>query len=114
MQVRITKSTLPTYWYSDKIGEHFTVEYTGDYFVVLGTRNVIDFDDCKLVHDNEQIKVETKDDKLFTAAVAAMRGCLANHTMVDTFSPSATEAVAKFAWGFAEALIKEGKERKHL
>lgn len=56
----------------------------------------------------------TKDDKLFTAAVAAMQGCLANHTMIDTFSQSATESVAKFSWSLAEALIAEGKERKYL
>lgn len=53
-------------------------------------------------------------DKLFTAAVAAMQGVLSNNAMVDHFSNLQNEVVIKYAWDYAEALIAEGKKRNHL
>ena len=61
---------------------------------------------------NIQALSASKDDKLFTAAVAAMQGYIVISNFGDTYiKPS---DVATEAWDFAEALIKEGKERKHL
>lgn len=59
-----------------------------------------------------ELEKSKKDDKLFTAAVAAMQGYIVISNFGDTYiKPS---DVATEAWDFAEALIKEGKERKHL
>lgn len=62
---------------------------------------------------------ETIDDKLFTAAVAAMQGIVESNdkdvrNYMEYHKTNFEETVSLFAWKMAEALIKEGKERGHL
>lgn len=105
MKVRIIKSQKPNYWYVNEIGKCFDVLEYGDKDYSIPDGGLIAKDDCEIV-------TETKDDKLFTAAVAAMQGYIVISNFGDTYiKPS---DVATEAWDFAEALIKEGKERKHL
>jgi hypothetical protein len=55
MRVKIVKSTLPTYWYSNKIGEIFDVvesKYTTDYNLIYeGIPSMIEVGDCVVVED---------------------------------------------------------------
>lgn len=68
---------------------------------------------------NTQALSASKDDKLFTAAVAAMQGMLGNEKLrhdieVNRSTSENCSTLEGIAWSVAEALIKEGKERKHL
>lgn len=112
MKVRITSCIKPLRWYANQIGDVFEVETTpkNGYYVVIEERGIprlIATKDCEIIEDES-----TKDNKLFTAAVAAMQGYIVISNFGDTYiKPS---DVATEAWDFAEALIKEGKERGHL
>lgn len=119
MKVRITSCIKPLRWYANQIGDVFEVETTpkNGYYVVIEERGIprlIATKDCEIIEDES-----TKDDKLFTAAVAAMQGMLSNENLLKDmqFDGQCSEkapTLESIAWNYAEALIKEGKERGHL
>lgn len=119
MKVRITSCINPLRWYANQIGDVFEVETTPEngYYVVIEERGIprlIATKDCEIIEDES-----TKDDKLFTAAVAAMQGILSNEKLrhdieVNRSTSENCPTLEGIAWNVAEALIKEGKERGHL
>lgn len=118
MKVRITSCINPLRWYANQIGDVFEVETTPEngYYVVIEERGIprlIATKDCEIIEDES-----TKDEKLFTAAVAAMQGMLGSERVLKMFGSDnempIKELIARDAFNYAEALIKEGKQRGHL
>ena len=53
MKVKITKATLDTFWYADKIGETFEIR-EDCHCVVTDGKHIIYLDDCVVVEETDE------------------------------------------------------------
>ena len=109
-------------WHYSKVGQIFEVApFDKDCYLVVGVNPkehgfneplFISHSDCKVLASSGQPNLlEVKDNQLFTAAVAAMQGMLANESFSN---PEEGLPDLSVAWDYAEALINEGKKRGKL